>query len=70
MMNIQNRQKKKSKSTLLKSLQLGFLVKWLSNLKIGARITVGFVAVAIIAGMIGLVGTFNIYPEFPKTRDD
>jgi methyl-accepting chemotaxis protein len=61
MMNIQNRQKKKSKSTLLKSLQLGFLVKWLSNLKIGARITVGFVAVAIIAGMIGLVGTFNIY---------
>jgi methyl-accepting chemotaxis protein len=34
---------------------------WFTNLKIGAKLTLGFVTVAIIAGIIGLVGTFNIY---------
>jgi methyl-accepting chemotaxis protein len=36
-------------------------VRWFTNLKIGAKLTLGFVTVAIIAGIIGLVGTFNIY---------
>jgi methyl-accepting chemotaxis protein len=42
-------------------LRGGILKHWLHNLKINTKLTLGFVSVAIIAGMIGLVGTFNIY---------
>jgi methyl-accepting chemotaxis protein len=38
---------------------LGF--KWWVNLKIGVKLTLGFTVVAMIAGVIGLVGTLNIY---------
>jgi methyl-accepting chemotaxis protein len=35
--------------------------QWFRNLKIGAKLTLGFAIVAIIAGVIGLVGALNIY---------
>ena len=38
-----------------------FLSKWFGNLRIGLKLTLGFVTVALIAGAIGLVGTLNIY---------
>jgi methyl-accepting chemotaxis protein len=38
-----------------------FGAQWFRNLKIGAKLTVGFTIVAIIAGLIGLVGALNIY---------
>jgi methyl-accepting chemotaxis protein len=34
--------------------------QWLGKLKIGVKLTLGFIIVALIAGMIGLVGTLNI----------
>jgi methyl-accepting chemotaxis protein len=34
--------------------------RWFLNLKIGAKMTLGFVIVAMIAGVIGLVGALNI----------
>jgi methyl-accepting chemotaxis protein len=37
-----------------------FFWHWFSNLKIGAKLILGFVVVAIIAGMIGLTGTVMI----------
>jgi methyl-accepting chemotaxis protein len=46
------------KGNLLKRL-FGF--RWFQDLKIGAKLTLGFVIVAIIAGVVGLVGAINIY---------
>jgi methyl-accepting chemotaxis protein len=40
-------------------MPLGF--QWWFNLKIGLKLTLGFIVVAIIAGAIGLAGTLNIY---------
>lgn len=34
--------------------------KWFNNLKIGAKITCGFLLVAVIAGLIGAVGIFSL----------
>jgi methyl-accepting chemotaxis protein len=41
--------------------KLIFGIQWFRNLKISAKLTLGFVIVAMIAGVIGLVGTFNLY---------
>jgi methyl-accepting chemotaxis protein len=38
-----------------------FGFQWFQNLKIGAKLTLGFVIVAMIAGVVGLVGALNIY---------
>jgi methyl-accepting chemotaxis protein len=38
-----------------------FGLQWFGNLKIGLKLTLGFMVVAMIAGIIGLVGTLNIY---------
>jgi methyl-accepting chemotaxis protein len=35
-------------------------IQWLRNLKVGVKLTLGFVIVALIAGMIGLVGALNM----------
>jgi methyl-accepting chemotaxis protein len=35
-------------------------IRWLRNLKIGAKLTLGFVTVALIAGIVGMVGALNI----------
>lgn len=40
-------------------------MKWYSNLKIGTKLIIGFIIVAMIAAVIGVVGTINI-----KTIDD
>jgi methyl-accepting chemotaxis protein len=37
-----------------------FGVEWFRNLKIGVKLTLGFAVVAIIAGVIGMVGAYNI----------
>jgi methyl-accepting chemotaxis protein len=37
-----------------------FNIQWFLNLKISAKLTLGFVVFAMIAGMIGLVGALNI----------
>lgn len=50
--------RKNAQARLVKQL-LGF--QWFGNLRIGAKLTLGFVMVAVIAGVIGLVGTLNIY---------
>src|SRR5690554_6011488 len=34
--------------------------KWLSNLKIGGKITLGFIIVSLISGIVGTVGFFGI----------
>jgi hypothetical protein len=34
--------------------------QWFGKMKIGVKLTVGFIIVAFIAGIIGFVGTFNI----------
>lgn len=36
-------------------------IKFFGNLKIGIKLILGFITVALIAGVIGLVGTYNIY---------
>jgi methyl-accepting chemotaxis protein len=41
------------------STRRGFM-KWFVNLKIGARLVVSFCIVALIAAVIGLVGTYNL----------
>jgi methyl-accepting chemotaxis protein len=43
----------------LSRMSLGF--QWWINLKIGIKLTLGFIVVAMIAGAIGLVGTLNIF---------
>ena len=40
-------------------------MKWYLNLKVGVKLIIGFILVAIIAGIIGIVGAVNI-----KTIDD
>ena len=35
-------------------------MKWFSNLKIGVKLIAGFITVALIAGIIGFVGIYNI----------
>jgi methyl-accepting chemotaxis protein len=61
-MNIKKQQSKKTKNfNLLNLIKQGILARWLRNLKISTKLTLGFVTVAIIAGIIGLIGTFNIY---------
>jgi len=40
-------------------------MKWYVNLKVGVKLIIGFILVAIIAGIIGIVGAVNI-----KTIDD
>jgi methyl-accepting chemotaxis protein len=47
--------------TLVDWVKRIFGIQWFRNLKIGAKLTLGFVIVAMIAGVIGLVGTFNLY---------
>jgi methyl-accepting chemotaxis protein len=37
-----------------------FGVEWFLNLKIGVKLTLGFAVVAIIAGVIGMIGAYNI----------
>ncbi|MEM1484944.1 HAMP domain-containing methyl-accepting chemotaxis protein [Oscillospiraceae bacterium PP1C4] len=47
--------------------------KWLENLKIGTRMTTGFLIVAIIAGVIGGVGIYNlqmINADYSKSYTD
>lgn len=36
-------------------------MKWYKNMKIGSKLILGFILVAIIAGAIGIVGIMNIY---------
>src|SRR5690554_3384160 len=35
-------------------------MKWFYNLKIGLRITIGFLLATIVAGIIGSIGIFNL----------
>jgi methyl-accepting chemotaxis protein len=55
----------KPREKLPASMKAGRLRKWLGcawlrNLKIGVKLTLGFVIVALIAGAVGLVGALNI----------
>jgi methyl-accepting chemotaxis protein len=49
-----------SKMAQIRWVKWLFGVQWFRNLKIGVKLTLGFAIVAIIAGVIGLVGAYNI----------